>query len=462
MERFVDREEEMKALTMEYQRPESSLVIIYGRRRVGKTTLISEFINDKNALYYLVTEEQEVQNRKNFKDIAADFINSPLLKNASLDNWDAIFRELVSHKSESKKVIVLDEFQYLGKYNTAFPSIFQRIWDVILKNAGIMVILCGSLISMMEAQTLNYNSPLYGRRTGQIRLGQIPFRYYHEFYPGKDRRQLIECYSVTGGVPKYIELFRECGDIYEAIQNNVLNRSSFLYDEPNFLLQREVSELGSYFSLIKTIAAGNQKLSKIAAALEQKQTGITKYLKTLINLDIIEREVPVTEENPEKSKRGLYKLKDNFLSFWFRFIFPNSSYIESGNSELALSKIRQNLNDGHISYVYEDVCQSDMWQLNQKETWPFHFSKIGRWWDKNNEIDIVALDPDGKNMILGECKYWKDVVGVNVLTVLEGKAELVDWNLSERKIWYVLFSINGFSDDLVQLASKRDDLLLLR
>lgn len=325
-----------------------------------------------------------------------------------------------------------------------------------------MVILCGSLISMMETQTLNYNSPLYGRRTGQIRLGQIPFRYYHEFYPGKDRRQLIECYSVTGGVPKYIELFRECGDIYEAIQNNVLNRSSFLYDEPNFLLQREVSELGSYFPLIKTIAAGNQKLSKIAAALEQKQTGITKYFKTLINLDIIEREVPVTEENPEKSKRGLYKLKDNFLSFWFRFIFPNSSYIESGNSELALFKIRQNLNDGHIRYVYEDVCQSDMWQLNQKETWPFHFSKIGLWWDKNNEIDIVALDPDGKNMILGECKYWKDVVGVNVLTVLEGKAELVDWNLSERKIWYVLFSINGFSDDLVQLASKRDDLLLLQ
>lgn len=224
-------------------------------------------------------------------------------------------------------------------------------------------------------------------------------------------------------------------------------------------MQREVSEIGSYFSLIKTIAAGNQKLSKIAAALEQKQTGITKYLKTLINLDILEREIPITEENPEKSKRGLYRIKDNFISFWFRFIFPNLSYIESGNSELALSKIRQNLNDAHISYVYEDVCQSDMWQLNQEETWPFHFSKIGRWWDKNNKIDIVALDPDGKNMILGECKYWKNSVGV--FTALEEKAKLVDWHRGGRKVWYVLFSMNGFSDDLIQLASGRHDLLLL-
>ena len=171
-----------------------------------------------------------------------------------------------------------------------------------------MVILCGSLISMMESQTLNYASPLYGRRTGQIRLKQIPFSFYSEFFPGKSRRELVEFYAVTGGVPKYIELFRDADDIYAAIEQNVLQRSSFLYDEPNFLLRNEVAEVGSYFSIIKAIAAGNRKLGSIASVLEQKQSNLSKYLKTLIDLDILEREVPVTEEAPEKSKRGLYKI----------------------------------------------------------------------------------------------------------------------------------------------------------
>ena len=161
---------------------------------------------------------------------------------------------------------------------------------------------------MEENQTLAYTSPLYGRRTGQIKLKQISFQYYHEFFPGKSRKELIEYYAVTGGVPKYIELFYDSPDIYTAIENNVLSKSGFLYDEPNFLLQREVGEVGSYFSVIKTIAAGNRKLSKIAAVLGLKQTGITKYLKTLTGLDILERNVPVTEENPEKSKRGRYKI----------------------------------------------------------------------------------------------------------------------------------------------------------
>ena len=194
---------------------------------------------------------------------------------------------------DRKPVIVMDEFQYIGKSNPAFPSIFQRIWEEILKTRSVMVILCGSLISMMESQTLAYSSPLYGRRTAQIRLTQIPFSYYHDFFPNKSRRELIDFYAITGGVPKYIELFSETEDIYSAIQKNVLNRSGYLYDEPHFLLQQEVSEVGSYFSIIRAIAMGNSKLSAIASVLEVPATSLTKYLKTLIDLDILEREVPI-------------------------------------------------------------------------------------------------------------------------------------------------------------------------
>ena len=223
MQKFIDREQEMNTLENEYKREGSSLVILYGRRRVGKTTLISEFIKNKNALFFLASEESESQNRITFKEKVAEFIHSDLLKNADIKNWDILFRTIMETSFDSKPVIVLDEFQYLGKSNPAFPSIFQRIWEEILKDKSVMVILCGSLISMMESQTLAYSSPLYGRRTAQIRLKQIPFRYYHEFFPDKNRRELIELYAITGGVPKYIELFSENSNIYSAIQKCMMN-----------------------------------------------------------------------------------------------------------------------------------------------------------------------------------------------------------------------------------------------
>ena len=341
MNNFVDRELEMETLEREYTRKGSSLVVLYGRRRVGKTTLITEFIKNKKALFFLASEESETQNRAAFKDKAADFIDNELLRNADVKNWDVIFKAIMDTKFTTKPVIVIDEFQYIGKSNPAFPSVFQRIWEEVLKDKEIMVILCGSLISMMESQTLAYNSPLYGRRTAQIKLKQIPFKYYREFFPDKTPKELIEMYAITGGVPKYIELFSEENDIYTAIQQSILDRSGYLYDEPHFLLQQEVSEVGSYFSLIKTIAQGNSKLSSIATTLELKATGLTKYLKTLIDLDILEREVPVTEEHPEKSKKGLYKIKDNYLRFWFAFVYPNLSFIESGNEGIVIDKIKK-------------------------------------------------------------------------------------------------------------------------
>ena len=432
MRRFVDREQEMATLQSEYERDGSALVVLYGRRRVGKTTLISEFIKNKKALFFLASEESESQNRLAFQEKAADFLNSNLLKNVEVKSWDVLFRAIMDSHFDSKPVIVLDEFQYLGKSNPAFPSVFQRIWEEILKDRQVMVILCGSLISMMQSQTLAYDSPLYGRRTAQIRLKQIPFAYYHQFFPDKSRKELIEMYAVTGGVPKYIELFSQSKDIYSAIEKCVLNRSGYLYDEPYFLLQQEVSEVGSYFSIIKAIAAGNTKLSSIAGVLEVKSTSLTKYLKTLIDLDILEREVPVTEDSPEKSKKGLYKIKDNYLRFWFAFVYPNMSFIESGHGRIVMDKIRKSLVRNHIAFVYEDICRERMWEINAEGVWPFYFSKLGRYWDSKEEIDIAAIDPDGKNLILGECKYWQEPVGVSVLRELEAKAKTVSWEKEKR------------------------------
>lgn len=460
MKKFIDREEELKSLNNEYLRNGSSLVILYGRRRLGKTELCKNFMKDKNALYFLATEENEIQNRNAFKEIISDFCENELLKNSKVDNWEILFKFILEKSKKEKLLLVIDEFQYLGKSNSTFPSIFQKIWDTVLKDNNIMVILCGSLISMMEEQTLNYSSPLYGRRTGQIKLKQIKFKYYSEFYEKKEYSELIKYYAVTGGVPKYIEVFYDYKDVYLSIYENIVSKQSFLYDEPNFLLQKEVSEIGNYFSIIKAIAAGNQKLSKIAGVLEMKQTGITKYLKTLIDLDIIKREIPVTEENPEKSKKGLYKIKDNFILFWFKFIYPNISFIESDNNDIVMNKIKENFIDSHVSYVYEDICIEKMWELNAAGVFNFTFSKVGRWWTNNKEIDIVAFDSTGTNIIFGECKFWENKVGINILAALEEKAKYVELNKINRKEQFILFSVSGFTDDLIKLANERNDVIL--
>lgn len=459
MDRFIDRKKEIEALTQEYQRIESSFVVVYGRRRVGKTCLINHFCEDKEAIYFLATEENEAENRNNFKNIIGKYFNNSLLLNANVGRWEDIFEVIQNRKnSGARLVLVIDEFQYLGKANKSFPSIMMGIWDNILSKSNVMLILCGSLINMMTSQVLNYDSPLYGRRTAQIKLKQIPFEHYHEFNESFNEIQQVERYAVTGGVPKYVELFDSEADIYDAIRKNVLSRNSFLYAEPEFLLQKEVSEIGSYFSILKVIASGNHKLGKISAALNIQQSSLSKYLSVLIDLDILERQVPITEENPEKSKMGLYFIKDNFIKFWFQFVYPYRSLLESDKDEFVMDKIRQAFIENHVSYVYEDICREKVWSLVGDT---LMINRVGRWWGKGDvEIDVVAYDSMGTDILFGECKYSKNPKGMDVLEKLKEKSHSVEWNTKSRNEFYCIFSKNGFSPALEKYAKEHSNIIL--
>ncbi|KRQ86253.1 Archaeal ATPase [Caloramator mitchellensis] len=461
MKKFVNRERELQFLNKEYDKDESSFIVIYGRRRVGKTALIKEFIKNKRAVYFLATEELEDENKNSLRDIIADFLNNEFIKKLSGLKWDEIFDLLINNYDFSEKlVVVIDEFQYLGKINPAFPSIFKKIWDEKLKEKNIMVIVCGSLINMMESQTLNYSSPLYGRRTGQIRLRQIQFKYYGDFFEGNSN--LIELYSVTGGVPKYIEIFKEEDDVFKSIENSILNRESFLYEEPIFLLEREVQDIGTYFSIIKTIAAGNHKLGNIATALGVQQAKLTKYLSTLINLDLIKREVPVTEVNAEKSKKGLYFINDNFINFWFKFVYPFRNYIELDEVDYVLQKIKKSFVVNHVSYVYEDICRDKIWDMIISGEIEFELQRIGRWWNSSEEIDIVGINLETKDILFGECKYLSSSVDVDVLYKLFEKSKSVEWENKNRKEHYIIFSKSGFSDRLIEIAKENRNVKLVQ
>lgn len=463
MRTFVDREAGLQALEREYAREGSSFVVVYGRRRVGKTELISRFIRNRRSLYYLATEEPELQNLESFQSVAADFLQSDLLRAARISRWEDVFREIARAcgPTDERAVIVIDEFQYLGRANPAYPSIFQRIWDTMLKDANVMLVLCGSLISLMRDQVLSEESPLYGRRTAQIRMGQIPFSRYREFLLGRSTRELVERYAVTGGVPKYIELFNDEKDVYSAISANALDRSGFLYDEPNFLLQREVPDVGTYFALIRAVAGGAHRPSEISRSFGIRQTSLGKYLKTLIDLDVLERQVPVTESNPDKSKKSLYRIKDNFLQFWFRFVLPNLSYLETGRTAAVEKRIREHFIDGHVAYVYVDVCRERLWGLADSGELGFVPERVGRWWSGSDEIDVVGLSASEGRAVWGECKFWKDPVGANVLRALEEKAARIPWERDRRTDAFALFSASGFTDELRVIAGARDDVVLV-
>ena len=314
--KFIGRKTELAKLSAEYEH-NGSFVVIYGRRRVGKTTLIKEFLKQKTAFYFLATEELETQSMKRLAGVIARTTKNSLLQKVSFSDWMDLFQVIADYEPEQKKVLVIDEFPYLVKANPAFPSILQNAWDELLKDSNIMLILSGSLIGMMQKHALSYDSPLYGRRTSQMRLAPLPFT---DIYAVQELPfdQAVERYAVTGGVPKYLEFFQDDRDLLNQIKDVVLSKNGFLYEEPNFLLKSESMTAVNYFSIIKAIADGCHKLGKIAGALGQETSALTPYLSTLSELGFVEKRTPITEKNPEKSRKGLYFIADNFIRFWFR------------------------------------------------------------------------------------------------------------------------------------------------
>ncbi|OAA31658.1 ATPase [Kosmotoga arenicorallina S304] len=453
---FVNRDSELQLLENEYNANRSSFVVMYGRRRIGKTTLLKEFIKGKNAIYFLATEENEEQNLKYFQNLAYEKTRKNILRPENTVSWEDIFDLLTQGKE--RQIIVIDEYPYLTIDNKGFSSKLQRIWDEILNERNVMLVLCGSMVNMMYSETLSYSSPLYGRRTAQIRLKQMDFEYLKAFFPDKSKTELIELYSITGGVPKYIELFNNDKNLHENIKDNILAKGCFLYEEPVFLLSKEFRETGTYFSILKSISEGNHKLGNIASRLNIKQTSLSYYLKVLIDMDLIKREVPITEKYPEKSKKGLYMIKDNFILFWFKFVYPYRSHLELDDTSYVMDKITNGLIDNHISFVYEDLCRNLIRKKAMMGEFGGNIAKVGKWWDGTNEIDIVGVNRDGEAVLFGECKYQNRPTGLITLLELEEKSS----RLRNKEKLLVLFSKCGFTDELIEYSSNKENIILFK
>ena len=359
---FKNRVSELKLLNELYESNTSKLIILYGRRRVGKTELLKEFLGTHKGLYILGRQESEFDQIKKISSQIAEFYNDDVLIKNPFTNWDALFLYL---SKKPRIPIVFDEFPYLVISSNKVVSILQEYWDNYFSKNKAFIILCGSSINMME-KLLGRKSPIYGRRTEQILLEPMKFRDALLFFPkGSEIKDKVINYSVLGGMPAYLLEFDFSMCLRENILKNILQKNKFLYQDILFSLREELKEPRNYFSILYSLAKGNTRIGHIVNDTGLDKSFVVKYLSVLRDLQLIERKVPITEKNIERSRKGIYTLRDNFLKFWFRFVFENQEYVEQGKQERLIDeKIMPELNS-FTGRVFEDVVLSEL--ISRKE-----------------------------------------------------------------------------------------------
>ena len=439
-QKFVDRQPDLECLERQYKRKGASLFIIYGRRRIGKTELIRRFLENKQGIYFLATLETEFQNIKALKELFSKWFGE-YFKHLEIRDWFNLFKILVESSKfkeitkNQKFILVIDEFSYLIQLNKGIPSIFQKIWDELLEQENIMLILCGSSVSLMETEVLGYKSPLYGRRTGQLEIGPLEFKYLKDFLPKYDIEDLVKTWFVVGGIPAYLKLLDPNRDFWKNIKNNFLLKEALLYKEAEFLLTQEFREPKNYKLILKSIALGNHTLGEICNYSGLDKSMVSKYLDVLSNLKIIRELVPVTAS--PKFKKRHYVLSDQYFNFYFRYIYPNIMDLEIRNVEQVLSKIKtdfSNYSGFMFEFFAEDIIRHRYFLKD------FNFSRLGKYWDKNVEIDLLDLNESSKKLLAIECKWKDNIDPKKICKSLIDKLDYVQWYNNERKEYLCIFT----------------------
>ena len=427
--KFVNRIEEMDILKEKYQSNKPEFLIIYGRRRIGKTELIKQFAKDKKHFYFLARKEPIELEVDRFRKKISEKFNIYLRETK---DFETLFKEIIEKIDTSQKFIFLiDEFPYLIEANKAIPSIFQSIWDEVLKNENVFLLLTGSSVSMMETEVLGYKSPLYGRRTGQLKIEPIKINYLNEFLPHYKIEDVLKTFGATGGIPFYLKEFNSKKSFLHNIRDTLFNKSNILYQEAEILLKEELREPNTYFNILKAMIDGATKLSEISTKSLVDITNINKYISVLETLKLVRKEYPITQ--PAKLRNFIYKVDDNYFRFWLSYVYPYKEEIEE-QPKSVLEFVKKDYNR-YMGPIFEETVRRCIRTLTSVD-----FNKIGKWWYKEEEIDIVGLNENKKHIMFLECK-WSNLSynqSLKLLKKLKEKADLVQWLNDKRKEYYGL------------------------
>lgn len=455
---FIDRAPELRFLNQAYEAKSAQLVILYGRRRVGKTALLREFAKSKSAIYYMATRLPEAQQLKDLGEVAGSFFADPLLQENGFREWHQVLLYLARRKEPF--LFLLDEFPYLVEANPALASVWQKGWDEGLSGSGAKVVLSGSSVAMMERETLAHGSPLYGRRTGQLKLEPFPFREARKFFPRYGVEDQIRAFAILGGIPYYLSRFDDSVSLLQNVREHIFSRGAVLREEVEFLLREELQEPRVYFAILQALAQGKRRPSEIANATGLAHGTLSKYLAVLQSLALVTREVPSTESAPEKSKKGLYAVADPFVRFWFRFVLAQRNLLEMDQAVKAAQTVAKALDD-FTAPIYEEICRDEVNRGLLDAAVDTSWSGTGRWWDRSREVDILAFSEDRHRVLLGECKWSKKRVGVDVLQELEEALPATGLSVNDQHPVFVLFSRVGFTPQLLSAVQSRRDVILV-
>ncbi len=449
MTEFVDREEDLEALRTRYDADEPSLIAVWGRRRVGKTELVEQSVRGReDTVLYQATETTEQVQLDDFVDVATDAF-------PGIDRIRREWEDLLGYLLDGGAVIVLDEFPYLVEADESLPSVVQRLWDREADETSATVVVIGSSISMMKETVMAGGSPLHGRFDMRLQLQELEFDAAMEFFPDYDPEEQVFAWGVFGGTPHYLQAVDDDRPLEDNIHDAVLSKRGFLHDDPEYVLRTELADPNRYFAILKAIAAGNERSNEVAQAAGVDSDQISNYLKNLQDLEIVRREVPVTE-NPVQSRRGQYKLQDALFRFWFRFVYGQGDKYDRAGEDAYEELIAGHLPD-FVSPKFEELCREALSDLYEGYT----FERVGRWWYRDREVDVVGLTT-AATLVAGECKFTSNPVGYDVLSDLEDDAAEIRWSPKGGDVdtEYCLFSRSGFRQSLLEAADERGDLRL--
>lgn len=454
---FIGRTRELATLNKAYASNKFEFIVIYGRRRVGKTALIKEFIKDKPAIYFMGTEGTARQNLENLSkciyaqktDIYSEIVFSSL-QNALEDVFQTAENE--------KLILVMDEYPYIARSDSSLASTLQLLIDKYKDNSQLILILCGSSMSYMEDKVLAYKAPLYGRRTAQIKLQPFSFAETCQCLPHYSNIDKALAYGILGGTPQYILQFKEQLSIEENLKSTFLNPDSMLYEEPENLLKQEVREPAIYNAIIAAIANGASRMTDIAAKVGESTSVCTPYLKSMLNLGILKKETPYGDDS---NRKAVYTISDNMFRFWYRFIPQNASLIAIGGRDIVYQQIEPFFSE-YMGKVFEEICKQYLYQQLLNGKCPVLFSSLGSWWGNNPqtksqmELDIIGQQ-DSHTALLGECKWTNAAVDTNVLKTLIDRSQHFHYQNS----YFYLFSKNGFTQSCIDKANDMGNVTLV-
>ena len=458
---FIGREKELADLNVLYDTDKFQMPVIYGRRRVGKSTLIRKFVEDKRAVLFTAIESTSERNLELFSRSIYKTLLPTMTKMPPFQSFEAAFDFLTEYTKKERCVVVIDEYPYLAASDKSISSRLQSYIDGEWKDSKMYLILCGSSMSFMENQVLGYQSPLYGRRTAQIKL--LPFDYLASacFVPNYSEEDKALVYGVTGGIPKYLELFRPELTVYENIIQLFFDSSGYLYEEPGNLLKQELRDVSTYNAIIEALASGAVKVNEIVTKVHSDTATVSYCLKSLISIGIVEKCAAITEE--DNKKKTSYVICDNMFRFWYRFV-PNGIdliLMQYGKKYFEESVLPQ-LPD-YMGSIFEEMCRNYLQHISVQGKLDFTITKIGRWWGTNpklrqeEEIDIVGVNSLTKCVLLGECKYQNQGIHLETAQKLMERGLLITQYPNKS---YVLCSKTHFTDEVKRFAKENKIMLV--